>query len=420
MDCVIIGGGVAGMQAAFSCRQHWPQKKVALIDAEHEVGYFRTLLPQFMVQTLAPNKLFFWKPADDSAIGVRLGQRVAALNRTVQAIFIENGETLPYERLILASGGRPLIPAICCQDTCRGIFPVRSLASARAVRQWLPRHPRIVILGGGLVGVKTAAHMARSEFSVTLVEKEDQLLPQALSSRAAALVKDHLQRKNVRVITGCSLEDLRSQNGDLQSVCVGGRWISCETLLVAAGSVPDVAFLKDTGLLLNGKLVVSPGLQTVDQTIFACGDAVTFKREGYVTPWTWPQAVIQGKLAGRNSYAADPLRLNSLTRVNSMNLDGLSLVILGAPVAGAQVLTYACVPDGVYRELFLADGRIVGGALVGDMSAAGLLHAAMNADLVVDSRDEDLLKPQSRALRRLFIRDFKSNRRALWIPAQKG
>jgi len=415
MDCVIIGGGVAGMQAAFSCRQHWPQKTVTLIDAEPEVGYFRTLLPQFMVRTLAPSKLFFRKPEDDSRFVVRPGLRAASLDRSNRRVILENGEKIPYERLILASGGRPVIPGICVRSSGSGIFPVRSLTSARMVQKWLPDHPQIVILGGGLVGVKTAAHMARPEMTVTLVEKEDHLLPQALSPQAAALVKAHLQQKHIRVITGHSIEDIQTQAAEIKAICIGGKEIPCGTLLVAAGSVPDVEFLQTSGLLVNGELAVSASLQTCDQHIFAAGDSVTVMRAGHFTPWTWPQAITQGKLAGRNIYARDPLQLSCLTRVNSMNLNGLSLVVLGAPAAGAEVVAYARPREGIYRELFLKNGRIVGGALVGDISGAGVLHAAMNADVEVDKNDEDLLKPGSRALRQVSIRCFRPARRVLFV-----
>jgi len=84
-------------------------------------------------------------------------------------------------------------------------------------------------------------------------------------------------------------------------------------------------------------------------------------------------------------------------------------------VVGAEVVAYSRSGEGIYRELFLKNGRIVGGALVGDISGAGVLHAAMNADVEIDKNDEDLLKPKSRALRQVSIRCFRPRQRVLSV-----
>jgi len=394
MKTVIIGAGVAGVQAALSCRR-CGARAVALIDAEAESGYFRTLLPQFMVRTLAERKLFFWKPQDDPQIMLLAGRRATGLDRVAQRLHLQTGETLDYDRLIIASGGRPLVPA-AVNLTAQGIFPIRDLTTARRIQQWLPGHPEVVVLGGGLVGVKTAVHLARPDLTVTLIERERQLLPQALSAAASARVRAHLEKKGIRVITEHSVDKMQVQDGELRAVRVADARLRCTTLLVAAGSVPDVGFLQDSGLLDNGELVVDTALQTKDSKIFAAGDAVTIRHDGNFTPWTWPQAVVQGRLAGANSSAQTLGHLECLTRVNSMNLNGLSLVVLGAPVAGAQVVACTGSQEGVYRELFVAGNRIVGGALVGDISGAGPLHAAMTAGAAVDVHGVDLLRPRLR------------------------
>jgi len=397
MDCIIVGGGVGGFQAAAACRRHWPEKSVLLLEAEAETGYYRTLLPQFMVGTLTEEKLFFWKPESSPDIGVRTGLRVAALYPDRRTLHLENGDSLGYERLILACGGRAIVPKICSGQECGGVFPVRSLAAARAVKTWLPENPRTVVLGGGLVGVKTAAHLAHAGFPVTLIERERTLLPLALSPDAAAPVAAHLAEMGIELVLGHTVEDVRSTGGRLKGVRAGGRWFACDTLLVAAGSVPDIAFLEGSGLLEDGKLAVAPTLQTRDERIYALGDAVTIRNGAVCTPWTWPQAVSQGKLAGHNCFAPHPSSLNRLSRVNAMNLFGLSLVVLGAPVPGAGKAVYRGSSGNVYRELYILEDRIVGGALVGDISGAGTLHAQMVSGHRCDVREPDPAAPRAKA-----------------------
>jgi NAD(P)H-nitrite reductase large subunit len=303
-------------------------------------------------------------------------------------------------------------------EDIRGIFPVRSLTTARAARDWLPQHPKIVIIGGGLVGVKTAAHLAGHGMTVTLIEKENHLLPQALSSQAAGFVENHLRGKKVELLLGCTVEDIKTAEGSIRAVRAGGHWLDCRTLLLAAGSVPETSFLDDSGLLKNGNLAVNRTLQTADVNIFAAGDAVTIVDNDSFTPWTWPQAMVQGQLAARNLYATAPVSLSCLSRVNAMNLDGLSLVVLGIPVEGAQRSILSRPESGIYREFYHVDGRIFGGALVGDVTSAGRLHWMMITGERIDTDLPKLLEPRIETFDQASLSCVNHNRRAVFLPPQ--
>jgi len=398
MEIIVVGGGPAGFQAGIHCRQCWPKKSVTIIEAEKEIGYSRPLLPQFMGGQLKEEKLFIWRTIADPLFQVRTGIKVQLVDKANQTLQLENQEKLQYERLILAPGGSPIIPLLGSRNSLKGIFPVRSLTTARQIREWLSEHRQIIVLGGGLVGVKTAVYLQLSGFQVSLVEKEAHLLPQALTASASKLVENHLQQMGIRLFWECPLTEIQGDHGEIKFIKLGGQYVPCDTLLIAAGSTPNVAFLEDSGLLENGELLVSPALQTRDPKIFAAGDAVTISasKGEKLTPWTWPQAFSQGELAAENLYRSVPLPLNFLTRPNSLNLHGLSVIILGPPVPGAEVISYGSPSEGVYRELFLVDGRIVGGALIGDISGAGPLHTMMIGGQKIDGELSKLIKPRAR------------------------
>jgi NADPH-dependent 2,4-dienoyl-CoA reductase/sulfur reductase-like enzyme len=395
MTCIIVGGGAAGFQAAATCRALWPEHDVTLIDAEKETGYYRTLLPQFIVGAITEEKLFFPKGPDDPLLTVRTGVRVKALDRAGSRLLIEGGEALSYDRLILAHGGDPLLPGILAGPPARGIFPIRDLTTARATKTWLTDHRNVIVFGGSLVGVKTAVHLRQAGFEVTLVVRRGHILLRALSPEAASVVEMHLAKMGIRLAVNSPLEDLRAEKGAIAALKAGGRWLEGDTLLVAAGTVTDTSFLQGTGLLTDSQLVVSEALQTADPRIFAAGDVAVIATSGdpRVSPNTWPQAVSQGRTAATNLYRMPPLPHRDLTRVNAMELHGLAMVILGPPVEGARVLAHA--QEGVRRELFLVAGKPVGGALIGDISAAGTLHSLIHTGREITAAHEELLRPRT-------------------------
>ena len=419
MECIIIGGGAAGYHAAMTCRKVWPENAVTLIDAEKEWGYYRTLLPQFMVGALPEGKLFFPRGEADPLLTVKTGVRVKSLDRSGRRLLLDNGETLSYDRLILAHGGDPYLPGILAGPPCKGIFPIRDLTTARATKAWLADHKQIIVFGGSLVGVKTAVHLRQAGFEVSLIVRRGHILLRALSAETAQVVEAHLMKMGIRLHVNAPLEDIRVETGAITALKAGAQWISGNTLLVAAGTAPDTSFLEGTGLLTEGQLIVSPALQTRDPLIFAAGDVAVLSaadREKF-SPNTWPQAVSQGRLAAENLYRKMPLPHRDFTRVNAMELHGLPMVILGPPREGSEVISHTRPEEGIRRELFLIKGKPAGGALIGDISAAGTLRALINAGEEIDSRETSLLQPKMKSV--IPFPDNSGRRQALIISQKR-
>jgi assimilatory nitrate reductase electron transfer subunit len=279
-----------------------------------------------------------------------------------------------------------------------------------------------VILGGGLGGVKIAAYLRVAGFEVAVVDKEDRLLPQALTGEAARVVEKHFQNLNIQVFLGSLIEDFQGANGEITGVRVAGKWLPCTTLLIAVGSTPRLAFLRDSGLLEDGELLVAPSLKTRDPHIFAAGDAVTIADPSGAKfkPWTWPQAVAQGKRAAENLFLSSPAPILAPTRPNSMNLQGLSLAVLGPRNPGAEVLSWRKPSRGVHREIFLHNRKLDGGALIGDISGAGPLHQLMIRGEEVGEGAIQSPKPANRVYQQFASGSSRRRRRArILFPEEK-
>jgi NAD(P)H-nitrite reductase large subunit len=222
----------------------------------------------------------------------------------------------------------------------------------------------------------------------------------------------------IRFYLNADLEDIRVKQGTIEAIKAGGQWLPCNTLFVAAGTATDTSFLEGTGLLTNGRVVVSTTLQTVDPRIFAAGDvAVIAVGEEKISPNTWPQSVSQGRLAAANLYRTPPVPHSTLSRVNVIDLDGLAMVVLGAPVDGAELLFHAKPEAKVRRELFLVGGKPVGGALIGDITAAGRLHALINEGRIIRPEEIALLKPSSGKV--IHFQKHMGRRQALILSSKR-
>ncbi len=402
------------MEAMNQCRRSWPQKSVTLLEAEGRFGYCRPMLPQFMSGRVNEEKLFPRKREEDALVRIRTGSRVESLDRKNRSVILESGEEIAYDRLILAPGGRPVIPKFIAESSLQGIFPVRNLPEAEKVRGWITKEHRIIILGGGLVGVKTASYLRAEGFRAAIVEKEDHLLPQALTFQAAEFLAKHLEKTGIDLFLGHTLESLAGEAGKMKAVEMGGKRIPCDILLVAVGSVPNVSFLENSGLLEGGAISVSPALQTKDSRIFAAGDAITIKtaEERTITPWTWPQAVFEGKLAAMNLYRPETIPLKVMTRVNSMNLQGFPLNMLGALTEGSEEISYRASGEGVFRQVFVRAGRITGGALIGNIAGAGPLHYRL---IDGGEGDPEYIRPYYRVMRPSLLDSGRPRRRAVFL-----
>ncbi len=379
MRYVIIGNSAAGLAGAETVRRLEPQAPISIISDEPYPPYCRPLLTYLLGGDIQEKDL--WLKAADYyqrwQFTPVLGKRAVQVDPAAKTIGLDSGETIPYDRLLVASGARPTLPDIPGRDL-QGVFTVRTLEHFKAMQQMIRPDMRLAVIGSGLVGIKTAQALAHRGFDVTLVARKSQVLSNLLDETAADLLHQAMTSAGVKLRFHSIPAALSGHQGRVKGVVLtDGTEIPADLVIIGIGVTPNTEFLNLAGLSNPYGLTVDPQLRTAREDIFAAGDCVQpFDRlSGEKTYFAiWPAAVEQGRLAGAN-MAGHERQYGGLLSQNTLYV-GNTRVIAGGLVRPAddsyEVHTHHDELSKSYRRLVVKDGRLVGVILVGRVEDAGV------------------------------------------------
>lgn len=296
--CIVVGAGEAGTRAAVALRAAGAE--VVLLGAEPDAPYERPPLskPDGEAVTLRPIA------ADLSGIDVRLGCRVAGLERPSQTVLLEDGTRLSYDRLLLATGATPrLLPG----DPDRRALPLRTRADAEAIFARARPGARAVIVGAGLIGLELAAVLVRRGVAVTVLEAGPRALGRVLPAEIAAAVADRHHAEGVDLRFDVRISSVAPSGAITVVTLDGGERLTADLLVAAIGVFPDTALAETAGLPCANGILVDAGLRTADPAVFAAGDcaAVDHPVYGRFRFETWRNACDQGALVARAMLGED-------------------------------------------------------------------------------------------------------------------
>ena len=370
---VIVGNSAAGLAALEAIRRLDATSSVTLVADEPIPAYSRVLLPYLVSGERLDLSL---RPPDYSQ---RMGARMLLGRRAVgieaDALLLEDGTFLPFDRLLLATGSRAAIPDIEGIDT-PGVSPLKTMADALRMRERLPGVRHAVILGGGLICLLVVRALLKVGISVTIAVSSDRLLTRMLDEEASALLQRRLAEAGVRILTRTDAARIVGGDGRVRSVVTAaGDAIQTDMVILAKGIRPDIDLARAGGLATGRGVLVDEYLRTSRPDIFAAGDCAEapdlLVRGKTTIPGTWFEAVAQGETAGANMLDLSRPSPGAF-KMNVMEILGIAVASMGltqAPDSEGRVLVRA--RDGNYRKLVIARDRIVGAVLVGDVSEAG-------------------------------------------------
>lgn len=324
-----------------------------------------------------------------------LGRRATAIQRGDKVVILDSGETLAYDRLVLATGSRSFVPPVKGLDL-PGIFAMRRVEDLERVQEYLPGKTQVMVVGGGLLGLELALIMRLLGKQVTVSHLMPTLMEMQLPEEAGRYLKRHLENLGIRFIMGTYITELLgSTAGVEEAVFKDGSTCKTEAVFFNCGIRPNVDLARDAGLLFNKGIAVNERLQTSDPNIFACGECIEFKGEtwGLVAPVYEQARVLAGVLCDQPDIyepsAASHTRLKSDIPVLSMGKF--------KPDPGDEVTLFTDPCAGIYKQLIVRDQRLLGAVLVGEDLNADLISLHYSAGLPLPARRADLLFPGARA-----------------------
>lgn len=367
MRLVIIGNGVAGVTTARWVAERDPSVEVTIYSDELYPYYPRPRLIELLAGRVSLENMAFYPDEWYQKRGLRvlLGRRVVQLRPQAREITLAHGESVSYDRLVLATGARPWVPPIAGVHI-EGVYTLRSLDDALVLRDRAQESKRAVILGGGLLGLDTAMALRAHRIEVTVVEVAPHLLPRQLDAEGAAVLQGMIEERGVNVLTGDTCELLERHNGVVRLKLKSGRVLEAGLVVVSAGVRPNLELAQEAGLSYRKGVLVNERLLTSAPDVYAVGDVAEFNGQ------VWgiiPVALAQAQVAAAQICGDEEVLYKDVVPSTTLKVMGIDLTSIGEvnPQGDGFVeRRWLDAEKGVYRKLVLRDGRIVGAIILGD------------------------------------------------------
>ena len=271
---LIVGAGQAGAQAVDTLRREGFEGRLVLIGDEPHLPYQRPpLSKQFLAGEMAAERLPFRHQAfyEQHQIELKLGLPALSIDPGARRVTLADGQALSYDRLLLSTGARSR-PVSCPGAELPGIHYLRSIADVDAIRAALRPGARIVIIGGGYIGLEAAATARKLGCAVTVLEMADRVMNRVVASRVSEYFEHEHRTQGIKIICNTRVVRLEGAQSVERVVCADGSSYEADVLIAGIGAVPETKLAADAGLTCENGIVVDSHCRTSDPAIYAAGD----------------------------------------------------------------------------------------------------------------------------------------------------
>lgn len=367
---VVVGNGMAAARLVDELsRVALGRYAIAVIGDEPRLAYNRVLLSSVLAGETASHEIEL-RPASwwrDRGVTLTYGCSASEIDIGRRELKIENHESVAFSKLVLATGSVPLRLNLPGADLA-GVHTFRDSRDVDLLLTLAAQKKRVVVIGGGLLGLEAAYGLAKAGAPVTLIHLMDRLMERQLDAPAADLLKSLVERKGIAVLLDANTARIHGESCVEGVELADGRRIDADAVIFAAGIRPNTALAKEAGICVNRGIVVDDHLQTSAPDVFAIGECAEHRGTcyGLVEPAYEQARVLAQHLAGKD--AAYP---GSVVSTN-LKVSGVSVFSAGDFMGadGSEQIVLSDVKRGTYKKLVIAEGRLTGAVLVGDTADA--------------------------------------------------
>ncbi len=366
---VIAGAGIAGVSAAEAVRKHSSNAEIKLLSKENHLPYYRLNLTRYLAGDvneedlpLHPEKWY-----ESNGISLLYQKELCSIDNSQKQVKLRNGEKHKFDRLIITVGSHPFIPPFPGANR-ENVTPLRTKDDADFILEHCKSPIRVVVIGGGLLGLETAGALAKRGVDVTLLEGYGWLLPRQLNPKGGSLLENYVISNGIKLQKNARTKEIVGDDCVRGVLLENGETIPAELVVITTGVRSNSYVARIAGLGVNKGIIVNNFLQSSQQHIYAAGDVTEHQGVSY---GTWGPSQFQGTIAGINAAGGNS-EFAGIPRSNILKVLGYDLFSIGQ-IAGedASYHSVEAVLNNTYSHFLFHDNRMVGAILLGktDVSA---------------------------------------------------
>jgi nitrite reductase (NADH) large subunit len=391
---VVVGNGMAGVRALEEvlARGGGEHFEITVFGDEPYGNYNRILLSNVLAGVDDPTEIYLntldWY--NDNGIDLRAGVRVVRLDAFAHLVHADDGTTLHYDKLILATGSRSFFPPMAGlwsdnRTLTDGVFGFRTLDDTAAMIAEAASRSKAVVIGGGLLGLEAARGLQNRGLTVDVVHAGPTLMNAQLDDPAGAILRKSVEDLGIGVHTDKRTTEVITDDADrLRGVLFSdGSRLDCDMLVIAAGIRPNVGLAQRAGLTVERAIVTDDHMRSIDDDdVYVVGECAQHRGQvyGLVAP-LWEQAkVLADHITGTDLTSAYH-GSRVATKLKVAGVDVASMGVKAPEHPDDEFVQYSEPKHGVYKTVVIRDGKLVGATLVGDVSKVSFLTQAYDSGL---------------------------------------